>query len=167
MDFSLIETHKALPVGILHFTATDCAVLICFALLRVVLGLQEKGHAESMNLIIKMTSTRYLLYIEDDWLPLSKPLVPQSFLQPLLAVRHTSLDAAVSLWDFVSVAISILRKQGDAVCTDFDCLEDRSIVQVSVCLLSSIMSLPVPNLVLSLLAKDPPCFVLFVSLCFI
>ena len=84
-----------------------------------------------MNLIFRVASSRYLLYIEDDWLPLSKPLVQNSFLRPLLKLRAPQSDAAVSLRDVLSVAISILTKQGQLACTDFECLEDRSIVQVS------------------------------------
>jgi hypothetical protein len=98
------------------------------------LGLQEKGHANSMNLIFKMAASRYLLYIEDDWLPLPKPLVQRSFLQSLQQLRggggHTQSAPVVSLRDILSIAINILKKQGSTVCTDFECLEDRSIVQV-------------------------------------
>ena len=87
-----------------------------------------------MNLIVRMVSSRYLLYIEDDWLPLSKPLVPLAFLQPLLAGRGTPIqaDSAVTLRDFLTVALRILKKQNHpTACPDFDCLEDRSIVQAS------------------------------------
>lgn len=104
----------------------------CIACTVVFKGQPEKGHAESMNMIIKLALSRYLLYIEDDWLPLPKPLVQRSFLQPLLQLTGTPHgEAAVSLRDFVAVAISILKKQGHATCFDFECLEDRSIVQVS------------------------------------
>ncbi|CAM9676603.1 unnamed protein product [Discosporangium mesarthrocarpum] len=31
-------------------------------------GSKRKGHADSMNLILALTTTRYLFYVEDDWL---------------------------------------------------------------------------------------------------
>ena len=88
-----------------------------------------------MNIIYRMTSNRYLLYVEDDWLPLMKPFVPQSFLHSMQKMRgvNNNKDNStrnLSISEFLSVAISILRKRHQSECQDFPCLEDRSIAQV-------------------------------------
>jgi hypothetical protein len=108
----------------------------------------DKGHAKSMNMIYSMISSRYLLYIEDDWMPLTTPVIHPSMLQPLRTYRHKSsishfdndddkscddTDSTISLLDIVAAALNVLNKRdGGQACTDFDCLEDLSIVQVCI-----------------------------------
>jgi hypothetical protein len=98
-----------------------------------------------MNMLFNLASSRYFLYLEDDWLPISKPLVQESFMLPLQSRQQRSmnkegpLSAAITLRDVLTVSINVLTKQDISVmddddkffeCSSIECVEDLSIVQV-------------------------------------
>lgn len=52
-----------------------------------------KGHAHSMNILLRLVETRYLLYLEDDWLALDHARAEHIIYEPLNVLRHAAVEA--------------------------------------------------------------------------
>jgi hypothetical protein len=55
-------------------------------------NLNERGHANSMNKIIKLVKSRFLIYLEDDWLLLKEPSMHIDFLKSLDQIKYNYYD---------------------------------------------------------------------------
>ena len=53
---------------------------------------EDRGHARSMNAILSMVETRYLLYLEDDWLFLPGDGFSAIISEPIAALRHSQVS---------------------------------------------------------------------------
>lgn len=54
--------------------------------------LNERGHANSMNKIIKLVKSRFLIYLEDDWLLFKKPSIHIDFFKSLQQIKYNYYD---------------------------------------------------------------------------
>jgi hypothetical protein len=75
---------------------------------------EDKGHAKSMNLIVQMVKTRYLMYFEDDWLVLEGAGLKEMVEEPM----------QVLLDEGAGVMQVLVNDQSTRTCAEASDLED-------------------------------------------
>ena len=75
----------------------------------------KKGHAASMNILSHLTSSRYLLYLEDDWEAHSTPMVTSAlapYLDPAWAPQAQGVRDTSAMQRTIEAALAILQHSG-------------------------------------------------------